>query len=312
MWSNATDTSAGARHAQAVVLATGASFPDALAGGPLASVVHGPLLLTDPGALPPETLTELQRVLPAHAAKPVYVLGGPGAVKNAVTDQLTALGYSVHRLGGQTRFDTARAIATEYVKDSPNPAAAGQQAVVATGLNFADALSAGPLASLVGAPIILTNGASLDPDTAKYLAGKNLLPVGGPAYTATGIKPYPDSSDFCLGLAGTDRYDTNARVAKCMILQGSYLALGGPTVIGVATGANFPDALTGGAWLGQLRAPLLLTEPGSLSAPADGLLTSWWKLNLRSVDLFGGIGALSGNVENQIVASLGASDLKPL
>lgn len=312
MWSAAADTSAGAHHAQAVVLATGASFPDALAGGPLASVAHGPLLLTEPGSLSPETLAELKRVLPVHAAKPVYVLGGSGAVGNAVADELTALGYSVHRLGGQTRFDTARAIAAEYVKDSPDPVAAGQQAVVATGLNFADALSAGPLASLLGAPILLTNGASLDPGTARYLAGKSLIPVGGPAYTATGLTAHPDSDDFCVGLAGSDRYDTNARVAKCMMLQSSYQQLGGPTIVGVATGANFPDALTGGAWLGQLHAPLLLTEPESLSAPANDLMTSWWRLNLKSVELFGGTGAMAGNVENQIVVSLGAKDLRPL
>src|SRR5438105_5079473 len=60
--------------ASAVVLARSDTFPDALAGGPLAAKVHGPLLLTSSAALDTSVKTEIARVAVAGAT--VYILGG--------------------------------------------------------------------------------------------------------------------------------------------------------------------------------------------------------------------------------------------
>src|SRR6202043_3498136 len=64
--------------ARGVVLGRDDLFADALAGGPLAAKVHGPLLLTDPAALPAATRAEIMRVLPSGGN--VYILGGVSAV----------------------------------------------------------------------------------------------------------------------------------------------------------------------------------------------------------------------------------------
>ncbi len=63
----------GPASAQAVVLASNAAFPDALAGTPLAVAVGGPLLLSPPADLDPVVAAEISRVLPAGAT--VYLLG---------------------------------------------------------------------------------------------------------------------------------------------------------------------------------------------------------------------------------------------
>ena len=51
--------------ATAVVLARSDTFPDALAGGPLAAKVGGPLLLTPPSGLDPTVQAEIVRVAAA-------------------------------------------------------------------------------------------------------------------------------------------------------------------------------------------------------------------------------------------------------
>jgi hypothetical protein len=74
--------------ASAVVLARADVFADALAGGPLAAAKHAPLLLTSSGALDPLTKAEIQRVLAPGGA--VYLLGGSGALSDAVAAAITA------------------------------------------------------------------------------------------------------------------------------------------------------------------------------------------------------------------------------
>jgi spore germination protein YaaH len=66
-------------------VATGASFPDALAGGPAAARNGGPVLLTDPLALPSATATELARLKPAK----IVVLGGTASVSASVAAALS-------------------------------------------------------------------------------------------------------------------------------------------------------------------------------------------------------------------------------
>ncbi len=68
-------------------VANGLNFPDALAGGPAAALAGGPLLLVTKDAVPQATATELTRLGPSQ----VFILGGPGAISEAVADALRAL-----------------------------------------------------------------------------------------------------------------------------------------------------------------------------------------------------------------------------
>src|SRR5258707_300599 len=68
--------------ANAVVLAKGDAFRDALAGIPLATAKQGPLLVTPGTSLDPGVLGEIQRVL--APGKTVYVLGGVKALTPTV------------------------------------------------------------------------------------------------------------------------------------------------------------------------------------------------------------------------------------
>ncbi len=68
------------QHVPAVFLATGASFPDALAGGPVAALTPGPLMLVPKDCVPASVQKQIDRLAPDR----VVVLGGTGAVGNGV------------------------------------------------------------------------------------------------------------------------------------------------------------------------------------------------------------------------------------
>src|SRR5256714_11985054 len=162
--------------AQGVVIARGDIYVDALAGTPLAAKTGSSLLLTDSKQLTPGVADEIKRLLgtgTAAKAKTITILGGEVAVTPAVEIQLKALGYTVKRTGGFDRFATALDIAgTTKAKN----------AIVATGMNFADALSAGaPAAASPGAPALLAHHSHL-PGAAPppLLQGARPRAPGGP------------------------------------------------------------------------------------------------------------------------------------
>src|SRR5690606_2671706 len=81
----------GWKSADTVVLATGADFPDALAGGPLAYQQNAPILLTRPASLFEATEKEIVRL----KAKKVIILGSTTAVSKAVEKKLKDMGLAV-------------------------------------------------------------------------------------------------------------------------------------------------------------------------------------------------------------------------
>ena len=110
--------------------------------------------------------------------------------------------------------------------------------------------------------------------------------VGGPAATA---------DQAAVALVGTDRYATAAKVATTFFSS--------PTTVGVATGENFPDALSGGAFLAHLGAPLVLADTNALPANTASYLQSAAG-SLTAADLFGGSAVLSANVQTAIGSAI--------
>ena len=160
---------------------------------------------------------------------------------------------------------------------------------LATGDIFADALSAGPAAASVGGAVLLTAGPVLPPSVSAYLSGlttPTLYAVGEAAHMAD-----PSATPF----VGGDRFATAALVATHFFTA--------PTLVGVATGSNFPDALAGGAFMGYEGGPVLLTGPNTMQS-ADGLYIGQNTATLNEALLFGGTSSLSATVANQVSLAL--------
>ena len=217
-----------------MVLASDATYPDALAGTPLAVAKHAPLLLTTPSGLDPAIATEITRVLSPGGT--VYLLGGDAALSPAIDSQVQALGDVPQRIAGSDRAATAVAIAG-VLGDPPT-------VLLATGLDFPDGLSAGAAAASQAGAVLLTDGSAQAAETGAYLAAHandTVFAVGGPA---AGADP------AATPLAGSDRFATAVTVAMKFFSA--------PTAVGFASGLDFPDALAGGAGIGAAHGPLLL------------------------------------------------------
>ena len=260
--------------ASSVVLARSDAFPDAMVGVPLAHAQEGPLLLTARGSADSRVLTEINRVLAPGAT--VHLLGGTAALSSSVERALVDAGYHVVRYAGTDRFDTSLLIARAL--GSP------EAVFLATGLRFPDALAAGAAAAKLGRAVLLSDDERLPPGVEAYLTTATVVAVGGPAARAV---PTADS------VVGTDRYDTAAQLTIRFFDD--------RTANGLATGENFPDGLAGSAHIASLGGSLLLTPTANLH-PGVAALLSELPADGGSVYLYGGLVALSANVEAAVRA----------
>jgi putative cell wall-binding protein len=134
-----------------VYVATGRTFPDALAAGSAGARRHAPVLLVE-DRLGAAAAAELRRLQPAA----VVVLGGTNAVPDAVVGDVDALGLTapVGRIAGANRYATAAAVSrATFAPGEP-------RVLVATGTTFADAVTAGA----AGRPLLLV-GPTVPPET---------------------------------------------------------------------------------------------------------------------------------------------------
>lgn len=258
--------------ADSVIVARADTYPDALAAVPLAYKYHAPIFLTNTDKLPPEVYQAIQDFKP----KKIYILGETQAISYAVESELFNIA-DVDRIGGNNRYTTAVAISELLgVKG---------QAVIVNGLNFPDAIAAASHAAYQGKPILLTSPDHLIEETDAALR-QNLVVdtevIGGiTAVTENvySILPHP------IRLNGANRYATSARVIESNMPDGK--------VLYVATGRNFPDALTGGV-LASLNSSniMLLSAEGPVKEQKEILQ----RMNAKTVIALGGDGALSQNV----------------
>lgn len=247
--------------ATAVVVASGADFPDALAAAPLAAAAGGPLLLNDRDQLAPAVAAEIERMAPAT----VYLLGGEAAQSSAVQAALAAQGVEVVRVAGANRYATAAAAAQAAAERWGG----GSSVLVASGVDFPDALAAAPLATARRAPLLLTDPNAVPGETAaalEELGATDVTVVGGPAAVS-------DATAARLGagrrLGGVNRHATAVALANEAVAAGA-----DPDDVLVAAARQFPDALAAGPVAAARGGVLLLSERDTLPPETAAFLRS--------------------------------------
>lgn len=142
------------------------AWPDAVAAGTLAATPDQvPTLLTRPDALPEPTRAALEEL----DATRVFLLGGESTVSPAVADALLAEGYEVERIAGRSRYETSVLLATEAMERMDDPTV---PVVFAPGEDFPDALSAGSLAAVLDAPLVLVPSDDLAESVESFLRAR--------------------------------------------------------------------------------------------------------------------------------------------
>ncbi len=262
-----------------VFIATGRNFPDALSGGAAAAKLGGPLLLVNGNSIPASVKAELSRLKPAK----VVVFGGPNAISDSVLTDLKSYSSTVERAAGPNRYDTAIAASRKVFTSS-------KSVIIASGVTFPDALSAGSLFNSDAGPILLSGGEAIDLATlseiARLGAEKAYLIGGTSALNSAVANQLTDAGITVERFGGSNRYDTSLKVAKA----------GFPTkadTVYFATGKAFPDGLSAGSLLKAKPGPLVLTNGSCLSADAVSYVKS---LKAKKMVILGGPNAVSDEV----------------
>ena len=241
-----------------VILASGANYPDALAASSLAGGLDAPILLTDPNSLSDAARDRLETFCPSR----VFIVGGNAAVSPDVERQVKELlgsGCAVFRVAGQTRYETSLVAAEVNPKSSDT-------VIVATGSNYADALSVSPYAFASGSPVLLCDSSSgltgAAVESIRSGGYSKAVIVGGTAAVPASVEGQLRSAGIgdVTRLSGATRFETSSMIADFELGSGLGFSMDG---VLLATGMNFPDALSAGPLAGRSRAPLLLVDPGA-------------------------------------------------
>jgi putative cell wall-binding protein len=198
-------------------------------------------------------------------------------------------GVDVDRIYGATRIETA-------VELSKSTFTTASTVILAYAYNFPDALSAAPLAVHFNCPILLVRTDRVDGivmDEIERLGATKAYIIGGTGVISDAVKASLEAKGLEVErLGGRDRYETSALIARELI------ELKGETFIKeayIATGENFPDALSAGGVAGKRGAPILLTKKDTLPAVIRDILEDY---SIEKTYILGGTGAVSDSVKN--------------
>lgn len=203
-----------------------------------------------------------------------------------------AVPLAVQRFGGVDRYSTAIAMSSTF---DPGVGVL----YIARGSAYPDALSAAPAAAAAGGPLLLVTTTEL-PTAVKTeiqrLEPKKIIVVGSTgSINAAVYNQLAQMTPAISRQGGVDRYQSSR-----MIVDNAFGATGVDRVY-LATGGNFPDALSASAAAGANNGAVILVDgsAGRLDAATIALIR---KLSPRDIVLAGGSDVLSTGIENSAKA----------
>jgi putative cell wall-binding protein len=262
-------------------IASGSNYPDALSGAAAAGFQDGPVLLVHKDEIPAVVSAELARLAPQR----IVVLGGTEVISNGVESTLNGIATTT-RIGGADRFETSAKVSATFNTNAP-------VAYIASGSNYPDALSGAAAAGFGNGPVLLVHQNEIPTSIAAELtrlAPQRIVVLGGTTVISsaleTALKAYSSNT---TRLGGADRFETSS------LVSGTFTA--GVPVAYVASGSNYPDALSGAAAAGSKGGPVLLVHqneiPASVAAELD-------RLNPARIVVLGGTTVISDTVQQAL------------
>ena len=241
----------GWNSAETVILVNDGAIADALTATPLAFAKNAPILLTSKNGLSAQVKAEIKRL----DAKNVILIGGNTVLPASIEKELKELGLKPDRIKGDTREETALAIAKRLDAISD----VSEIAVVNGTKGLADAVSVAAAAAERHMPILLANpkkGLSASEKFIKDEAIKASYLIGG-----TTVLPNKMVSSLPgkKRLEGSNRNDTNAKVIETFYkgkeLKNVYVAKDGR-----GGDSQLIDALAVGVLAAKNASPVLIAS----------------------------------------------------
>lgn len=195
------------------LVASGRVYADALAAGPFAIATSRPIYLID------EARAEIVIAAMRKAGvRKVAVLGGDAAVPLSVRGRLAdAFGASnVDRIAGKDRYETATMLADLAVRYSGFSL---RQPGLATGVGFADALSAAPLLAQRRAPLLLAPPTAASDRYADWLYSRRASIAGFAAFGGDAALAPRIRQDMLMALAAP-RFDSSRAMTHVRAIAG--------------------------------------------------------------------------------------------
>lgn len=306
-----------------VFVANGASFNDAIACACLAGLYGSPVILTDGQSLSAQAREEIIRLYPYN----VVIVGGAKAVSSSVEqDILEALNSNgspydgiqldvqprTERIAGQRSDDTSALAATALflqkslvLQEADNAVmpSDGTQAIVVTGDNYPDAISAAALSYAFKIPVYYVQNGSYISDSVfrsmRECGVNKVLVVGGRAAVSDDVLAQLEAAGVGIQarIGGKTAVDTSVLVAEYATNVLGMCA----DYVGIATSGDWSDALCGSMLCGQRNAVLLLDD-GKSGSCLD--FVSQNRMSIREGYVFGGKLAISDETLNALSAAL--------
>ncbi len=269
----------------AIVVASGNVWQDAIAGTPLAIYKKAPIILVD------KTVVSSQKDLDyinKHLAKdkPVYILGGSAVVPEEIVISLKDMGYNnIERISGMTAGDTSLAIAkklpksqileTVFVSDQDVGSALSMMcrtfSLDKTEIDVLDRAGIIKKADIVFSPFILVSDNKVTPDQKEFADSvKVTTAIGDIAKSISDL--YTQEGTNHLGslnkIRGKNRYDLNSYYNTTFANNKNHY---------LVNGEQFMDALTGTVLAGLRNEGnyVILTTPDKLQPETEDI---FWNL----------------------------------
>jgi putative cell wall-binding protein len=269
---------------ETVFIASGAGYPDALSGAAAAGLKQAPVLLVTRDEIPSVIEAELARLKP-HTA---VVLGGVNSISVQVELSLERFAQNIERHAGADRYDVSAAIAGRYF------AGLTPTAYVASGSGFADALSASAAAGSARGPVLLVEKERVPDSVAAALRNllglERIVVLGGRDSISDSVVAALAEIARTNRIAGATRFDVSAAASADEFCPDI------PTVF-VASGAVFPDALSGSAAAIQFGSPVLLVSRDEIPEVVKVELR---RVNPRQIVVLGGVNTISDQVVGEL------------
>ncbi|GAB6168189.1 hypothetical protein JCM1393_06490 [Clostridium carnis] len=134
-----------------VIVSSGVGEADALSIASVAGRDKMPIILVEKDMIPSEVYNWMKN----EDLQNAYIIGGTGIVNNTVlnlVNGITKNNISENRLGGKDRYETNAKVISKFYSNSLD------KVYVAKALELVDALTAGPVAAVGQAPVVLANG----------------------------------------------------------------------------------------------------------------------------------------------------------
>ena len=268
-----------------VVLANQDNYSDVLTAAPFAKANNASLLYISSNSISKEVMSEISRL----KAKEITIIGGEKSVDEGLKKELEKRNFKVDRLSGSDRYKTSAKIAAKLIGDKTTTLE------IASGENYADALSLNNAAEKDKAPILLVRVNAIDKSVEDVIKSSkaSLINIAGgeksvSESTKANIKKISNATVNRIG--GADRYETSILLAKYS---------GAKEVVVVASGENFADALVAAPFSAKQNGAILLTNKEKLGQKAEQFIKDT-KFNKSYV--IGGEKSVSEDVINQLTS----------